>query len=214
MKFSVAKVTDQNIPRMIVVGIENTDRDKNYTPTANSGIEHNFETAGEADQFLEFLEDELMPFLESRYRVASHRCIVGWSFSGLFATYSAIKKPDLFNFHLCISPAIWWDNELVYEEMQNISGFDQYKRIVFTLGKGEEGGYVFESTKRLLNRLQEDPIDRLSFQLLEFEGVGHSWGVSSAINKGLQTLYQEFIPPSDIISGQMNKLNEYYEKAE
>lgn len=114
--YSYDEVTDQNIPRMIVVGIESTDRDRDYTSTPNSGKDYSFPASGGADKFLEFLETELIPMLDSRYQTAPNRCIVGWSFSGLFLMHAAVKKPDLFNMFLCISPAIWWDNDLIYEK--------------------------------------------------------------------------------------------------
>lgn len=207
--YSYDEVTDQNIPRMIVVGIENTDRDRDYTPTPNSGKDYSFSTSGGADKFLEFLETELIPMLDSRYRTAPHRCIVGWSFSGLFSTYAGVTKPDLFNMFLCISPAIWWDNDLIYEKMKTIK-FEHHKNFVFTLGSTEVGGWVYTSTTRLLNRLIEKPIPNMNVNNISIEGVGHTWGVSSAMNLGLQFLYKELIPSDDIEINNLDDIDSYY----
>ena len=51
-------------PELIVVGIENVDRDKDFTPThvpEYEGME--FPTSGEAADFLQFLTRELVPFI-------------------------------------------------------------------------------------------------------------------------------------------------------
>ncbi len=208
--YSLDAVTDVKMPRMIVVGIPNTDRDRDYTPTAESGNELSFPTAGEAEEFLRFLEEELIPLLDDRYRTTPGRAIVGWSFSGLFSAFAAIERPHLFGGHLCISPAIWWDQDLIFERMQ-FARFEHPKRMVFTLGSREAGGRVYESTKRLLRWLEADPIPRLAVTNFEFEDVGHSWGVASALDKGLQALFAGYIAPEDVIDGGMKAIESYYE---
>ena len=40
-------------------------------------------TAGGADEFLRFLSDELIPWVEGQYRTASFRVLVGHSLGGL-----------------------------------------------------------------------------------------------------------------------------------
>ena len=56
---------------MIVVGITNTDRTRDLTPTrvriASNGA--SYPTSGGADNFLKFIETELIPEIEKRYRV-------------------------------------------------------------------------------------------------------------------------------------------------
>lgn len=207
--YALDEVTDVKIPRLIVVGIPNTDRDRDYTPTRNSGKEMVFPTAGKAEEFLGFLERELLPLLDGRYRTLPGRAIAGWSFSGLFSAWAAVARPDLFSFHLCISPAIWWDDDLILERMQTAT-FAQPKRMVFTLGAGEAGGWVYESTKRLLRRLEEDPVPGLSVSDFEFPQVGHSWGVASAMDKGLQALFAGYIAPQEIVDGGSRSIDEYY----
>lgn len=207
--YSYDEVTDIKIPRMIVVGIENTDRDRDYVPTSNSGNDLKFPTAGGADKFLDFVEKELLPVIERKYRVAPHRCLVGWSFSGLFTTYTAISRPELFNMYLCISPAIWWDGDLVYNKIKYVN-FNQHEKIVFTLGTKEKGGMVYSSTKRLIDELLINPKKNLDIELIKVQNVGHSWGVATALNLGLQFLYQEYIPEDNLLTE--NEMYLYYNK--
>ena len=208
--FSEIDVMDVAIPKMIVVGVENTDRDRDYVPTKDPKTDPDFPTAGDADTFLRFLDRELLPVIDRLYRTAPSRTVVGWSFGGLFALYSAVTMPDLFDAYLCIGPAIWWDDELVFE-MYREARFDRPKRMVITLGSREEGGQVDTATKRLLARIEEDPIEGLSVSHMVFDGVGHSWGVPAALDKGLQELFSGFLAPEDVSNRSLDEIEGYYE---
>lgn len=203
------EVMDVAIPRMIVVGIENIDRDRDYVPTQDPKDPPDFDTAGEADVFLRFIDEELFPLLDRKYRTAPSRTVVGWSFGGLAAMYSAIAMPDLFDAYLCIGPAIWWDGDMVFE-MWREARFDRPKRMVVTLGSNEAGGMVHTSTTRLLEHLEEKPIEGLELTHLVIDGVGHSWGIPPAIDRGLRALFPGFIAPQDVTVSSMEEVESYY----
>ena len=208
--FSELEEMGITVPKMIVVGIENVDRDRDYTPTARSGQEFSFPTAGGADRFLAFLADELVPYLDREYRTAPGRVVAGWSFGGLFATYAALAAPELFDGHLCISPAVWWDDEMVVNGFET-ARFDRPKRMVFTLGTGEAGGLVGDSTARLLERLEARPIDNLTVTSIKFDGVGHTWGIPGAFDKGLQAVFSGYVPPDGAVTSSED-LTAYYQR--
>jgi len=168
-----------------------------------------FPTAGKADEFIQFFQDELIPMLKDRYRMNDHRCVVGWSFSGLFAAYTALSDPELFRMHLCISPAVWWDNDLVLERMQNMQ-FDKPKDMFFSLGTNEMNGWVGESTQKLLDYLKANPKKNLTISDIKIPNVGHTWGMSEAINKGLLRLYANYIPGKGIEMNSMVDITSYY----
>ena len=209
--FSEYEAMQSNLPQMIVVGLENVDRDRDYVPTKNSGKEYVFDTAGHADRFLDFLDQELLVLLDRRYRTASSRALVGWSFGGLFTSYALITRPQLFDAYLCISPAVWWDEDLVEKLLPKLAP-ERSKRLVLTLGSGEEGGWVFESSMKLLAALEAAPKPLLSVETVELPDVGHSWGVPGAIDKGLQRLFDGYLPPDDVRSAGLEAIDTYYEK--
>src|SRR6185295_11339504 len=95
---------------MIVVGIPNTDRTRDLSPTkpkqeGATGAPQ-FPTAGGADNFLKFIETELIPEVEKRYRVTPFRMLAGHSLGGLFAVHAMLTKPDLFRSYVAVSPAL------------------------------------------------------------------------------------------------------------
>ncbi|MEJ7658601.1 MAG: alpha/beta hydrolase-fold protein [Hymenobacter sp.] len=60
---------------------------------------------GAAD-FLQFLQQELVPSIDQRYRTQPYRLLMGHSLAGLFALYAKEKAPSLFQSTILISPAL------------------------------------------------------------------------------------------------------------
>ena len=96
------------------------NRTRDYTPTKFapkdqshflSSNPESFEGSGGADAFLDVVEAELIPFIESRYAVdKDDRVLVGSSLGGLAAVHSLLTRPGLFRRYVILSPSIWWDD--------------------------------------------------------------------------------------------------------
>ena len=86
---------------MLVVGIPNTNRNRDMIPfAAGSGSEN----------FLKFLTNELIPKLDHDFRTQPHRILVGHSFGGLFGLYALIKAPGVFKGFIIASATLERDN--------------------------------------------------------------------------------------------------------
>jgi predicted alpha/beta superfamily hydrolase len=88
---------DENIPKMIVVAIANTDRDRDMMPVSTK--QYTVPVAG-AEQFLSFIADELIPQIEKKYRTNQQRILCGKSLSGLFTLYALLTRPQLFESYI------------------------------------------------------------------------------------------------------------------
>jgi len=88
---------DENIPKMIVVAIRNTDRDRDMLPLSTK--QYTVPVAG-AEQFLSFIGDELIPQIDKKYRTNQQRILCGKSLSGLFTLYALLTKPQLFESYI------------------------------------------------------------------------------------------------------------------
>jgi len=88
---------DENIPKIIVVAIGNTDRDRDMMPLSTK--QYTVPVAG-AEQFLSFIGDELIPQIDKKYRTNLHRILCGKSLSGLFTLYALLTKPQLFESYI------------------------------------------------------------------------------------------------------------------
>jgi predicted alpha/beta superfamily hydrolase len=84
------------IPGLLVVGIPNTQRNRDLVPmTPQSG----------SDRFLKFITTELIPKLDQDLRTQTYRILVGHSNGGLLGVYSLTQAPGVFRGYILASPA-------------------------------------------------------------------------------------------------------------
>jgi len=108
-------------PEMIIVGIPNTNRTRDLTPThsdidlpfVNKGLS---EQSGGGEKFAEFLEKELIPYIDSKYPTAPYKTLIGHSFGGLTAINILTNHTSLFNAYVAIDPSMWWDHQKFLKE--------------------------------------------------------------------------------------------------
>ena len=107
---------DGFVPDAIVVGIAGGGEDPDhealricdYTPTAHA----DFEGSGDANRFLAFVSEELIPFIERHYRAdRADRTLLGSSLGGRFALHALFADPHQFGRFVVVSPALFWDEE-------------------------------------------------------------------------------------------------------
>ena len=91
------------MPESVVVAIENTDdyegRVHDLTPPGLSVSGSGLNEGG--DRFLDFIEKELLPALDAKFRTAAPRTLVGLSSGGILTTYAAATR-DTFRFTLAL----------------------------------------------------------------------------------------------------------------
>ena len=94
---------------MIIVAIENTDRDRDMMPI--SAPSYPVTNPG-ADNFLSFIREELIPFVEKGFRTNGQRVLSGKSLSGVFTLYALLKQPQLFDGY--IANSVGWFADMDY----------------------------------------------------------------------------------------------------
>ncbi|MEP7067121.1 MAG: alpha/beta hydrolase-fold protein [Gemmatimonadota bacterium] len=106
-----ALATSGRIPEMIVVGVVNTHRDRDFTPALTQTRDEppGISQMGGADSFEAFLADELLPSIDDAYRTQPLRILVGHSLGGLLAMHTLATRPALFRMYLTLEPSLWWD---------------------------------------------------------------------------------------------------------
>jgi hypothetical protein len=89
------------MPEAMVVAIHaGATRGQDYLPPASA----DGAPGGRANAFVDFMESELVPFIEAEYRAGPYRMISGHSLGGLLVTYAAFLRPGVFDVHLAQSP--------------------------------------------------------------------------------------------------------------
>lgn len=116
---STVSITEQMAgrwPRLIVVGILNTNRRRDLTPTHVAPTPPFVDPAtaavsGGGESFNQFLQAELIPRIDSLYPTTSYRVVSGHSLGGLAVVQLLATHADLFSAYLAIDPSLWWDQE-------------------------------------------------------------------------------------------------------
>ncbi|MFK5982900.1 MAG: alpha/beta hydrolase-fold protein [Flavobacteriaceae bacterium] len=180
-----------SIPPMIVVGIESTNRIRDFTLTAS---ENNPESGG-GKKFLDFIQKELIPFVDSNYRTNSFRILEGHSLGGLFAASTLIEKPDLFSGFIIMSPAMWWNGEELTKKADTFfkTHPDLDKTLFFGIGSyesGEEYG-MRKELKNFTDVVAENKPKNLRFERKEMEKEGHMSSTLLSNYYGLKFLFSD-----------------------
>jgi predicted alpha/beta superfamily hydrolase len=185
---------DGFVPGIVIVGItwggNNPDYDKlrarDLTPT---DINHNGQF-GNAQNFLAFITQELIPFIESKYRVKKDdRTLVGSSFGGLFTLYALFHEPDTFKRCILTSPALGWDNNLVYTYNAEFSKKRKDLPVRLFMGIGE-----YEDVpdfQKFIDQLKSKNYKGFELEAKVLEGMGHSGGKAEGFTRGLQFVYEK-----------------------
>ena len=129
-------------PEMIVVGIPNTDRTRDLTPTHMDSWQFldfvpdsNFcKNSGGGEKFISFIEKELMPHIDSLYPTAPYRMLIGHSLGGLTVMNTLIHHTNLFNSYIAIDPAMSWDNQNLLKETKKSLANNTYSGVSLFLG--------------------------------------------------------------------------------
>ncbi len=174
------------LPPTIVVDVRNVDRTRDDTPPPTAGFQRPPEaaTAGGAGRFLGFLAEELIPWVEGRYRTAPMRVLVGHSLGGLFAFYAMAERPELFLGYLVMEPSVWWNDH--HELKQAIAALRRpaaARERVVTVNAETLG---LDTTKW--------GGDAPMIRELEVKGETHQSMALAGMMKGLRAMFADFLP--------------------
>jgi predicted alpha/beta superfamily hydrolase len=159
------------MPNLIIVGITNTDRTRDLSPTRAGfrradGTIQDLPTSGGAPRFLEFFERELFPFVESKYRTAPYRIFAGHSLGGLLAIHAFAARPDLFNACISAAPSLEWDADYPLRRLEEfLKGGPRLQRTLFvSMANDEDGQPRPNRFDRLQAILKGHPVDGLRWE--------------------------------------------------
>lgn len=128
-------------PEMILVGISNArNRTRDLTPTkVREMYGQNFwDSTGGASQFSTFIEQDLFPYVKSKYSVSPYRTLIGHSYAGLFALHTFLEKSDLFNNYIAIDPSLDWDAQVLLKDLDSkLKGQDYSNQALFISLSGQ-----------------------------------------------------------------------------
>ncbi|TFV95799.1 alpha/beta hydrolase [Algoriphagus kandeliae] len=127
-------------PEMIVVGIPNTNRTRDLTPYKPDPIDpfippQMVEESGGGENFIAFIEKELIPYIESTYSTAPYRMLIGHSFGGLTVLNTLLHHTEMFNSYIAVDPTSnWAAGRLLREFQEALASEKSFENIDLYLG--------------------------------------------------------------------------------
>ncbi len=183
------------IPPMIVVGIDNTgkDRIREYMPHRSM---HPMMLRVQGKYYPDFLMKEVMPFVEGQYRVATgpeQTGLGGSSLGALIALHTVIARPGDFGRLLLESPSLWASQRQLIKDSRSVRIWPE--RIFLGVGTAEAG--VAERSRSVVNDVRElaaimrrAVLSEKRLRLAIQEGAGHNEGAwAERFPEALRFLY-------------------------
>jgi uncharacterized protein len=164
------------------------DRSIDYTPTKVSSI------TGGGEQFLHFIETQLIPKIEQDYgadTTRGSRVILGHSYGGLFGAYAFSINNKLFGNYILLSPSLWFDNLVCLQQEKDNRAFNKNrKQLVFMgLGEAENNGRMQAPFEAFYKTLHDNYTNIKLAKNLE-PNLDHVGSKNPNIVKGLNYYFQ------------------------
>jgi len=172
------------------------NRTRDYTPTAvaSGGYGPQYQRfSGGAPAFLNFVTDEMMPFLMANYRIsAERRTFVGHSFGGLFGAYVLSEAADLFSSYILISPSLWYDDRLLIKtaRKETLREFAQPVKVYLAVGghENQSGQPMVDELELYAGALRAQEQKQLQLTVRVFENETHASIYPIALSAALRHL--------------------------
>ena len=206
--FAIAKnITDHlshrnHLQEILLVGIAydgpnryRINRTRDYTPT------HSIEPVGFPEiqeaysgggkKFLDFLEQELLPYIDREFRTTHFRAITGHSYGGLFASWTLLTRPRLFDGYILVSPSLWYDRKLLFRIDDHLAEHSGDLRIYCTVGDREvnEHWNMPQDLSEFVKRLKDKNLPQLHLEFEVGEGETHNSIFPSAVSNGIRFVF-------------------------
>ncbi len=211
------------IPEMIVVGIVNTNRSRDLTPTPiidKQTKQLDTKNSGGNETFISFIQQELFPWIENNYRTEDYKILIGHSYGGITALNILLNHTKMFDAYLVHDPSIWYDNQVLLKRFEATATTDLSNRRLYLTQAGEpfnntELNAHFTANKKFQTLLGSGKFQRLNWQFKQYENEDHgSIPITGNLDglryvfKGHQINIKAVAAQPDLIENSYKKLSE------
>ncbi len=211
----------QELPPLLLVGIGYIEQDlqtfanrrtQDFTPTEDPSYTKLWglnTKGGGALNFLDFIQEELKPFIQSQYSVdTNHSSLLGASLAGLFGLYTLFVRGDVFDQYMIGSPVVsLWNKGVLwdYEERYTQAKLQGPKKIFLSVGELEDTEcHQLDATQRrhlpqvnlvddvcsMAAKLQAREGRNFKLDFHRFDGETHMSVLGPWLSRGLRSLFK------------------------
>ncbi|MCO1336854.1 alpha/beta hydrolase-fold protein [Microbulbifer sp. OS29] len=196
------------MPPVILVGISHAFDNQDFSQrvmdlTPVPGVVKGTELGGGADRFLDFIEEELKPFINNSFKGNEEdETLVGHSLGGLLALHALFNHTNSFDRYVIGSPSIWWadkqilESELAYAERNS----DLAKNVYLFIGGEEKCNEVdsvcgVKDLSQLVKRLKSRNYNGLTLKQRIFDNENHGSVVNPGYDRGIEKVFKAKLLP-------------------
>ncbi len=173
-------------PEMIVTGVRNVNRNRDFVPRPDSF----FEDTGEAGTFLRFVKNEWIKETENSYTTSDERLIIGHSFGGVFALHAFFSDPALFDAYIVLGASAWIAEGVLLEEARayfaNPTDADAF--VYMAVGEGD-GGPTVPSSRKLAEVFEKNAPKSLEWVFEITPKTDHFKNFASGMHDAFMALF-------------------------
>jgi hypothetical protein len=188
----------ERCPKMIIVGIVNNNRIKDLLPVTNNDI------------FSQFLEEELIPYIDKKYPTQPYRTFLGHSLGGLRVTNTLVYQSQIFNSYIALDPSLGHDlnvwSDKAHKTIPNkiFSNKSLYLAMAQTMPKNMDTATISKDTTgasrhmRAIMQFENDINNKkneLNFAWKYYPDKTHSEVTFNGTYDGLQSIFSWFYNP-------------------
>jgi predicted alpha/beta superfamily hydrolase len=172
-------LNDNSYPDVILVGISSTDNRNNELIPFEVKLRNGSTIGGMADIYLDFIVDQVIPYVNQEYRTikdAKETGLLGVSLGGVCAIYAATKYSDYFSLFASVSGAFPPVMNTLPELLEKTS-FDNVKKMYLDVGtkesEREEGCKAYLDSNNKVNSVMKEKLAKDSYNFSVINDSGH-----------------------------------------
>lgn len=201
----------RQLPEMIVVGIMNVNRERDFTP--DKLITKRKNNTGGGDKFLAFLEKELIPQIDEEYRTAPYRILFGHSLGGLLTAHAYLKENSAFNSFMSIDPSFGtWTDSIMDVKTERISE-KVFTRPLYMATANWDKRNIRNRDRhiRFYETLNSKCTSKYNGKIDYFENENHGSVTLPALYNGISFIFKDYYYPYRSATTQEELVNHYKE---
>ena len=175
--FTGSETDYKSMPDFIVVGI-----------TTNWEKRREFFSSNNAKNAINFIENEVISFIDKNFRSSTERILFGWQFAGGFVMNTLAKKPALFTGYLAATPVFFNPNVIdsLLLKHKNLKSF------LYVVGSKEEGNTWVKPTVDILTKKAPKTFNWSYNNISAYGAFGHRISPLETISYGLRAYFYDY----------------------
>jgi predicted alpha/beta superfamily hydrolase len=163
-------------------------------------------------KFLAFIEKEVIPFVQSKYRVTDNKALYGYSYGGMFTTSVLFDHPDLFNMIFIGAPGNEGSGLIPAAQKYFVDHKDLNCRVFLGVGTFEHA--TAANIELFKNYMLKQNCKNLDIETAITPNAGHGAALAQVMQNAIKFAYCKMHKPIIVAPAELEKYTGAYTIAE